>query len=188
MSDWDAPLKIGSNHNGSTRETVVRGNSKLNAAMRTGSVVATEKKYAVGNAATKSTTEGQRLTKVDRSDDIVKLNTIGIKVGKAIAAARNNCESPLAKRLAAAGTGEAKSVTQSDLAKAIGIKVADLQKFETGDAVRHTATLQQMEKLLGVKLTGSEELLGKPLKPRGKGKSSKTGGDSTKGKGKGNGK
>ena len=51
MSDWETPLKIGSKHSGTTqRETVVKGKSALNAAKRTGSVVATEKKYAVGNA------------------------------------------------------------------------------------------------------------------------------------------
>jgi hypothetical protein len=40
-----------------------------------------------------------------------------------------------------------------------------------------------MEKELGVKLTGSEELLGTPLQPKGKkGEASKAGGGSAKGK------
>ena len=49
--------------------------------------------------------------------------------------------------------------------------------------------MQKIERQLGVKLTGSEELIGTPLQPKGqkgaaKGESSKTGGDSSKGKGK----
>jgi hypothetical protein len=54
MSAWDtAEVKIGKNvrSGGAPRETVVRSQSALNAAKRSGAAIVTEKKYAVGNSA-----------------------------------------------------------------------------------------------------------------------------------------
>lgn len=52
MSDWDQVTKIGKSVRGGAgeRETVVKGKSALNAAMRSGAVIGSEKKYAIGNA------------------------------------------------------------------------------------------------------------------------------------------
>lgn len=53
MSGWDDDVKIGKNvHRGAggPRETVVKGKAALNAAARSGAIIATEKKYAAGNA------------------------------------------------------------------------------------------------------------------------------------------
>ncbi len=52
MSGWDETVKIGKNvrtGGGAARETVVRSQSALNAAKRSGAAITTEKKFATGN-------------------------------------------------------------------------------------------------------------------------------------------
>ena len=87
-SDWDSVTIIGQKARvgGGGQENVAKTSSQLNAARRAGLVVGTEKKY--GTANTKSNPEGQRLTKLDATDDVVAVKKVDVSVGKAIQQAR----------------------------------------------------------------------------------------------------
>ncbi|KAF3915090.1 hypothetical protein ABW21_db0208914 [Orbilia brochopaga] len=155
--DWDSHITIGVGRGGSSgpREKVARTQSAINAARRAGAVVATEKKYSGGGNKT-NTPEGQHLTKVDREDDVGKINKVSIDVGKAMSQARQAKEPPM---------------TQKDLATKINEKPSVINDYESGRAVPSQQVLAKLERALGVKLRGKD--IGSPLGPKKAGGSSK---------------
>ncbi|OJD15412.1 hypothetical protein AJ78_04344 [Emergomyces pasteurianus Ep9510] len=152
--DWDSVTRIGSKARGGGggfRETVVKGRSALNAAARSGAIIGTEKKFTTGNLASKPHVEGQLLTKVDRSDDIIPLQAVGDEVGKAIQRRRNE---------------EGYKMTQKELAAKCNTTpgiIADLEQNKKGADKK---VLPRIENVLNIKLTGRD--IGKEKFPKRK--------------------
>ncbi|KAH3677092.1 hypothetical protein WICMUC_001847 [Wickerhamomyces mucosus] len=145
MSDWDNVTIIGSKARvggGGPRANVAKSQSQINAARRTGSVLSVDKKYGSTNRT--NDTEGQRLTKIDRSDDIVAVKKVEASVGKAIAKARQE-----------------KKFSQKDLATKVNEKPNVINDYEAGRAQPNQQLLGKLERALGVKLRGKN--IGEPL-------------------------
>jgi len=150
MDDWDTVTKIGKNTKGSgggARETVIRGKSALNAAQRSGAIVATEKKFAAGNAAASSSaTEGQRLTKVDRADDIVAPLKLDGKIAEAIKNRRAQ---------------EGFKLTQAQLAQKVNVPANDIKVLESGNAIKNQQLLNKVCRVLKISPKTGEPLVDK---------------------------
>jgi len=137
MSDeWDSKTVIGFK---AKAPKVTRGSSELNAARRSGAIVVTEKKEAHRGG-----TDHQRIAKLDRENEVAPPAKIAPSVGRAIQAARLDLE-----------------FSQKDLAQRVNEKPSVIQDYESGKAIPNPQILGKLERILHVKLRGSD--IGKKL-------------------------
>ncbi|KAF8078155.1 multi protein bridging factor 1-domain-containing protein [Lyophyllum atratum] len=141
MSDeWDSRTVIGFKKQ---TAKVAKTESQLNAARRSGAVVGTDKKLSVGNKANQGT-DHQRIAKLDRENEVAPPPKIAPSVGRAIQDGRMGLK-----------------LSQKDVAQKINEKPSVLQDYESGKAVPNAQILGKLERVLGVKLRGSD--IGKKL-------------------------
>jgi len=140
VQDWDT-LKIGSK--GRTPK-VAKSTAEVNAARRSGAVVSTDKKITTGINKAHAGTDHQRIAKLDRENEVAPPPKISPTVGKAIQTGRME-----------------KGLTQKDLAQKVNEKPSVIQDYESGKAIPNPQILAKLERVVGVKLRGSD--IGKKL-------------------------
>jgi len=118
----------------------------VNAARRTGTVVAVEKKIVAGSNKGHTGTDPQKIAKLDRENDVIAPPKVSASVGKAIQTARLELK-----------------LSQKDVAAKINEKVSVLQDYESSKAIPNPQILGKLERCLGVKLRGAD--IGKKLEP-----------------------
>jgi len=144
MSDFDTKVvTIGQK---ARPPKVTRNQSDVNAARRVGAVVAIDKKIADGQNKAHQATHHQRIVKLDRENEVAPPPKILPSVGKAIGTARLDLK-----------------LSQKDVAQKINEKPSVLQDYESGKAIPNPQILGKLERVLGVKLRGSD--IGKKLTP-----------------------
>lgn len=143
--EWDNVTVIGKSRGPSTRATVARTNGAINSAVRSGTVVSVDKKYGAGGNRSAGT-EGQKLAKVDRDNEVAPPAKIDMSVGRAIQKGRQD-----------------KGLTQKDLASKVNEKPNVINDYEAGRAVPNQQLLGKIERAVGVKLRGKD--IGSPLHP-----------------------
>jgi putative transcription factor len=141
MENQYETIKIGKAVGG--RTGVARTQAEINAAARSGTVVGTEKKFGGANQNHKDT-EGQKLAKIDRDNEVAPPKKLDADVGKVIAKARLD-----------------KGMKQADLAKVVNEKATIVNDYEQARAIPSQAVLGKLERALGVKLRGKD--IGQPL-------------------------
>jgi len=140
--DWDSPkLVIGSK---AKAPKVTRNTSDLNAARRVGAVVGTDKKITAGGNKAHQGTDHQRIAKLDRENEVAPPAKVAPTVGRAIQNGRMELK-----------------LSQKDVAQKINEKPSVLQDYESGKAIPNPQILGKLERVLGVKLRGSD--IGKKL-------------------------
>ncbi|KAJ3194589.1 multiprotein-bridging factor 1 [Irineochytrium annulatum] len=127
------------------KNTVLKSESQVNAARRTGSAIATEKKAVVNSNG--PAYDAGKAAKLERETEDFKVQRLGLSVGKAIQQARQAKTPPM---------------TQKELATKINEKQTVVNEYESGKAANpNQQILAKMERALGVKLRGKD--IGMPL-------------------------
>ncbi|VVT54019.1 uncharacterized protein SAPINGB_P003866 [Magnusiomyces paraingens] len=142
-ASWDDVTVIGKHKQGGAKATVARSQAQINAAARTGGILAVEKKWAGGSNKT-GDPEGQRLAKIDRDNEVAPPAKVDVSVGRAMAKGRQE-----------------KNLTQKELAQRVNEKPNVINDYEAGRAVPNQQLLGKIERALGVKLRGKD--IGSPL-------------------------
>lgn len=139
--DWDHQTVIGKK---ARLPKVARNESDVNAARKVGAVVGTDKKSTGGLNKAHQGTDHQKIAKIDRENEVAPPPKISLTVGRAMQQARME-----------------KGLSQKDCAQKINEKPSVLQDYESGKAIPNTQILSKLERVLGVKLRGSD--IGKKL-------------------------
>ncbi|KAF9792280.1 ylMBF1 [Thelephora terrestris] len=130
---WDTQTVIGKK----TKQPKVAKNESD--ARRIGAVVGTDRKTTGGTNKAHQGTDHQKIAKIDRENEVAPPPKISLTVGKAIQQARMD-----------------KGLSQKDCAQKINEKPSILQDYESGKAIPNTQILSKLERVLGVKLRGSD--------------------------------
>jgi len=139
--DWDSKVVIGSK---AKTAKVTRNTAELNAARRTNAVVATEKKTAGGSNKARQGADHQLIAKLDRENEVAPPQKVAPSVGRAIQTGRMDLK-----------------LSQKDVAQKVNEKPSVIQDYESGKAIPNPQILSKLERVLGVKLRGSD--IGKKL-------------------------
>lgn len=139
--EWDSKVVIGSK---APKAKVTRTASDLNAARRVGAVVGTDKKTTAGGNKAHQGPDHQRIAKLDRENEVAPPPKVSPSVGKAIQTGRQE-----------------KGLSQKEVAQKINEKPSVLQDYESGKAIPNQQILGKLERVLGIKLRGSD--IGKKL-------------------------
>jgi len=142
--DNDHTIVIGQKR---TVAKVTKKEGDLNAARRAGAVVGTDKKVSGGGNKAHQGTDHQRIAKLDRENEVAPPAKISPSVGRAMQDARLELK-----------------LSQKDVAQKINEKPSVLQDYESGSAVPNPQILGKLERVLGVKLRGSD--IGKKLQSK----------------------
>jgi len=139
--DWDSKTVIGFKRQA---PKVTKKESDLNSARRSGAVVATDKKITAGGNKAHQGTDHQRIAKLDRENEVAPPAKINPSVALAMKAARLELKLP-----------------QDKLAQKANEKVSVIRDYESSKAIPNPQVLGKLERILGVKLRGSD--IGKKL-------------------------